>query len=263
MFTEPRTEAITKVYLHTNEGPQEPGGARNLQTYLLGNGPDGGGYHVVVDNESVLRCANDDQVTWGEGGDNSDALSLCFVGYAAQTPADWAAPYAAAQLALAVPQVAAWCKAYGIPAVHGAPGAPGAAPTAPGIYLHADDHDPLSEGHTDPGSGFPIDAFVADVVKALSPIDWEALHQLLVWEQDVTEHPLTYQPNNPGAGSWAITALKQMLNKIGEGPGNDTSVYGLHLVECVKQFKIKHPEIGDTDGQVFGGPAAHVLLKLL
>lgn len=86
------------------------------------------------------------------------------------------------------------------------------------------------------------------------PINWAAIEQV----QDFYEA----LPLHAGVSSWAVTALKQALNKIGEGPGNDAPIYGDELVECVTAFKAKH-EDPNTDGTVFGAPAADILFKLL
>ena len=253
MHIEPRNGAsIDRVYLHKNEGPEQEGGAVGLGNYL---DTIDGGYHKIVDDKVTVVKAQDDEIVWGEGGDNLHALAICDVGWSSETAAQYASdPFSIAEFERTAQEVAAWCKLYGIPIVHVAPGAPGQAPTERGIAEHADDHDPASEGHTDPGPAYPIAALVSRVA-AIDTAD-RGLEQLVVWFELVSKFPL-----QPGESSWGVTALKQMLDKIGEGPGNDAPYFGQKLAACVVAFKKKHGIANVDPG--FGGVAAEALLKLL
>lgn len=254
MHREPRNGAtIDRIYIHKNEGPEVVNGAHELGHYL---DTIDGGYHAGVDNLRVACYAQDDEIVWAEGGDNLHALSIVLIGWSSSRAADYITdPYLRLQFELAAQQVAYWCGKYGIPVTRVAPGTPGHAPTQRGIAEHADDHDPHSGGHTDPGAGFPMDAFIKRVQQINTTP--ESLATLAIWKQYVTDHPLRFEDN-----SWAVTALKELLNHIHEGPNNTSTMYGKRLVACVTAFKVKH-KIGNADGAVFGGAAADALFKLL
>lgn len=251
MQTAPRNSApIRRIYIHTNEGPESENGAGSLVSYLRGQDA---GYHVVVDDHNTIVAAGDDQILWSEGGDNSDALALCIIGRAGQSASDWADPYSKAAIERAAQKVAGWCKQYGIPAVRVHPGAPGHAPTDSGIAGHVDDHDPRSEGHTDPGPNFPWDAFLARVNQILAPIDWQALARLAAWANRVKHNPLTAGDTGPD-----VVIAKQLLANAGYDVGNVKPGFGPLLVEKVHEFKLDH-HLPNADGREIG---AHVVKAL-
>lgn len=256
MHREPRNGAsIDRIYLHKNEGPEQEGGAAGLASYL--NTIDGG-YHVLVDDKVTLRMANDDEIVWAEGGDNAHALSICLIGWSSETAAQYGADaYSQAEIERAAQQVAAWCKQYGVPVVHVAAGAPGQAPTQHGIALHADDHAPSSQGHTDPGAGFPIAAFVERVAAINEHVDWAGIKALVDWYHEMQVDA----PLQAGESSWRVTVLKQLLAKAGHDVGNDHPYYGTKLVAAVHDWKVEVHD-ANTDGKVFGAPAAKLILGL-
>lgn len=259
MQASPRNGAsIDRIYVHTNEGPQGPGAARNLVGYLA---HEDGGYQLVVDDTEAVRAAGDDVVLWSEGGDNTHAVAICFIGYAAFSAADWATPYSAAMLERGAQAVAAWCRQYNVPPVHVAPGAPGQAPTGRGIAEHADDHDPNSQGHTDPGAGFPIDAFIARVAAILAPVPAPpspsviaALKALAAFLAAVSRSPL-----HAGMKSPRVAQMNALLGNhgfawcAGDTFGND-SILALALFKASKH-------LANRDGKVCGRAAALALLR--
>jgi len=245
MHTEARTGNIDRIYLHTNEGHQAVGAAHGLAHNLLNNGPDGGGYHVVVDDTDTVVLAPDSAVAWAEGGDNQHALSICLIGFSATT--DWTTAYSKAMIERAAQQVAHWCKAYSVPVVHVHPGVPGQAPTDRGIAEHADDHAPSSQGHTDPGSRFPIAAFVARVGAILAPpVDWQAILKLEAWAKRVSDVPLEVGDT----GDDVVTA-KALLAKAGFDCGNREPIYGDTFVDMVHDFKVLRG-LSNLDGTKLG-----------
>jgi N-acetyl-anhydromuramyl-L-alanine amidase AmpD len=243
MHTEPRTVPIDRVYLHTNEGPQVLGGAKNLWHYLT---TIDAGYHVIVDSQDTLVLATDDQVVWGAGGDNSHSLHVCMIGYASQ---DWTTPYSKAEIERAAQKVASWCDLHAIPVVHVRPGWPGSAPTDRGIAKHADNNDPRSQGHTDPGAGFPIDAFVARVNEILAPPSKLAAYFHLVAGY--------VKPIRRGDHGARVRFIKKLLRRKGyKLPEGD--VYGPHMANAVKNFKQR---VGlEGTGDVCGLPCLRKLL---
>jgi len=259
MQTSPRNGAvIDRIYVHTNEGPQGPGAARNLVGYLA---REDGGYQLVVDDAEVVRAAGDDVIVWAEGGDNTHALSICFIGYAAFSLADWQTPYSAAMLERGAQAVAAWCRQYNVPAVRVPAGAPGQAPTGRGIAEHADDHDPHSQGHTDPGAGFPIDAFIARVAALLSPVPAPpspsviaALKALAAFLKAVSASPLHAGDKGP-----QVARMNALLVARGY-PWCAGDVYGNDSILALALFKAAR-KLSNLDGKVCGRLAALALLK--
>lgn len=250
MHIDPRDGAsIDRIYLHTNEGPQGEGAAQALANYLT---TIDGGYHVIVDDRTTVRCAGDDQIVWGEGGDNTHALAICMIGYSATT--DWTSSYSQEMVERAAQQVALWCHAYQVPAFHVPAGTAGHAPTERGIAEHADDHDPASQGHTDPGPNFPIDAFVARVQQILAPpVDWPAVARLVAWEARVAAAGLRFGAHGPD-----VQTMNDLLVHRGyEHTSGDR--YGIRAAAAVRYLKIVRG-LSNRDGLIFGGAAAHALL---
>lgn len=248
MHTEPRnTASIDRVYIHTNEGPQGPNAASALAGYLS---RISAGYNVIVDDAHTVVAANDSLVVWGEGGDNTHAVSLCLIGYSATT--DWTSDYSKAMLARAAQQVAHWCAIYKIPVIRVTPGCP---PPLRGVAGHVDDTCASSEGHSDPGSRFPWAAFLKEVQDILTPpVDWHAIQLLVEWEERCATHPLRL-----GMHGTDVHTLNVLLARHGYKVPAETYSYGVETAHGLAEFKAK---VGNPnhDGTVCGGTAAHDLL---
>lgn len=259
MHTEPRNGAsIDRIYLHTNEGPESEGGARNLVGYLS---RISGGYNRVRDDKETVIAANDDMIVWAQGGDNTHCLSICIIGYSAQTGAEWGDPYSAAAIEGTAQEVAAWCRAYNVPATHVDPPGPGSTPIERGIAMHADDHAAASEGHTDPGVNFPITAFVARVNAILHPapvvkkpsISWRAAAALIAFLKAVTARPIKLGDRGP-----KVTKLNALLTKHGYHVAG--SAFGRATQIALHAFKEAH-KLKNRDGKVCGRACLLALYK--
>ena len=86
-------------------------------------------------------------------------------------------------------------------------------------------------------------------------IDWKALAKLALWVHNVTENPLHAGETRP-----AVVSLKELLALRGFDVGNREPLYGDNLVIAVTRWKVSvdHP---NSDGYVFGGPAARRILQ--
>lgn len=257
MHTEPRTGPITKIGVHTNEGPEGENSAAGLAGYLLANGADGGGYQVTFDNRHTIDVQPDSIVCWANGGVNHESIDGCFVGYARQTAAEWDDLFSRGELEQAAQWVAKKCVQYGIPAVRLTP-AQLHDPNAKGVFGHCDVTAagfPNANGHTDPGPNFPWAKFLARVNEIITPpIDWKALARLVAWKKRVSAHPL-----HEGDESKDVSTLKALLTNHGYAVGNLSPLYGGHLVDAVAAWKLAE-QLSNHDGTVFGAEAANALL---
>lgn len=170
MHMSARTGPVTKIGVHTNEGPETPGtSAESLRSYLWNNGPDGGGYQAVADDNSVSVVVGDGTVCWANGGVNDESIDICIIGYAAQTPMDWDDAFDRGALENAAQWVAGKCREYDIPAIRLTP-IQLLDSNAKGIFGHIDVTNAgyvNSAGHTDPGPNFPWTKFLARVNQIL------------------------------------------------------------------------------------------------
>lgn len=257
MHTHARTGSIDRIYLHTNEGPQHGGpaptgtnDAENLAHYLLNNGADGGGYQVIVDADSTVRLVDDNTVTWGAGGDNEHSLHVCFIGYSATI--DWFSPYGKSMFDRAVKQVAEWCVAHGIPAVHLSPGCP---PDGRGIVEHADDTCASSDGHTDPGVKFPLQVFVNAVNTTLNPPPDPALVAFFKMVASFVK-PIRFGDT----GKRVAFVQDQLHRRAPQLPTGQRGHYDMNLVRRVKTFKTAQ-HFKNTNGTYCGLPCVKALFK--
>lgn len=157
---EPR--AITLVVLHSAEAPEKPGKALDVARWVASEDAPEVSFHYVVDAGQIVQCVREQDVAWAAPGANRQGVHVELVGYARQSPEDWADTYSAAMLERAAGLVAVLCARYGIPVqaldaldlVHG----------KSGITVHAAVSTAFKRStHTDPGTSFPMDAFVERV----------------------------------------------------------------------------------------------------
>jgi len=176
-------------------------GAEGLAGYTAGaHPPDYPAYHVVIDCDSGIRTARDNERVNGAGGVAEIALHLCFYGSAGQSSEQWHDPYSKAELVLGAALTREWCGLYGLPVVRVSP-----TPGARGICGHVDVSAiyASSQGHTDPGPGFPWAEFLAMVANAGPTPEQVAAYLALLEELDV-EHGMAVDvilnPADPTSG---------------------------------------------------------------
>lgn len=168
MQTSPRGDTpIELLIAHDNEGPEGDHSARGLASYIA---HEDGGYHAIFDNVETITTADDLTVVWGAGGVNHRSMHGCFIGFARQTPAEWADTYSLDELDQAAVWFAAKCTQHQIPPRWLTPDQV-ATPGVKGLCTHGDVsvHYPESQGHTDPGAGFPKDLLLAKIMRHLDP----------------------------------------------------------------------------------------------
>lgn len=154
------------VVIHTNEGPEGPTSAEGLASYLHGlTSSSSPGYHRTVDENSYVVTCYDDRRVNGAGGVNSRAFHICLTGYASQSGAQWDDPSSHAAVDIAAGEARGACQRLGVPMDKITN------PSAQrGICGHVDvsRYYSSSQGHTDPGNGFPWERFL-NVVRGAAP----------------------------------------------------------------------------------------------
>lgn len=160
-----RQGLIKRIYIHTFEGRDLD--AIAMAKYQLSPAA-GGSYHIVIDvNGMTARENDDDYIPWSAGPKaNRDGIHISLAGKAAFSREQWLAR--PKQLDKLADVVAAYCKAYGVPAIYR--NAADLKADRWGISTHVDAALAWREtDHTDPGKGFPMDVLVDKVNALLHP----------------------------------------------------------------------------------------------
>ena len=160
-----RQGLIKRIYIHTFEGRDLD--AIAMARYQLSPAA-GGSYHIVIDVNGMTARENDDEyIPWSAGPKaNRDGIHISLAGMAAFSREQWLAR--PKQLDKLADVVAAYCKAYGVPAIYR--NAEDLTADRWGISTHADAAIAWREtDHTDPGKGFPMDVLVDKVNALLHP----------------------------------------------------------------------------------------------
>lgn len=164
-FNKGRAAPVRVIVIHSTEAPEGPQTAENVAAYFAKSSTKASS-HLVVDNNSEVRCVEDKDTAWCAPGANADGLQLELAGYARQTRKDWLDDYSSAMLQRTAVLVAEWCKKYEIPVVKLTQAELRAGKR--GLTSHADVTAVYKRSdHTDPGASFPWDWFLAAVQEAL------------------------------------------------------------------------------------------------
>lgn len=151
---------VTRLVLHATVSPCVVGGARGVASYFQRSSA-GGLAHYVVDPSEVVQCAPETLATWG-APPNSHSLHIELCDPQTGDPARWGDANHQAMLALAAPLIRDVCQRHNLPTVY--VNAAGLLAGMRGITTHADVSAAWHQtDHTDPGSGFPMTAFLAAV----------------------------------------------------------------------------------------------------
>lgn len=160
-----RQGLIKRIYIHTFEGRDLD--AIAMARYQLSPAA-GGSYHIVIDVNGMTARENDDEyIPWSAGPKaNRDGIHISLAGQAAFSRDTWLRR--GKQLDKLADVVAAYCKAYGVPAIYR--NAAALQSDRWGISTHADAAIAWREtDHTDPGKGFPMDVLIDKVNQRLHP----------------------------------------------------------------------------------------------
>lgn len=148
--------SITLVAVHTSEGATN---TASLASYLDQAGVEAS-YHMLVDDNGVVRYLPDNVAAWAMLSGNHRSLQVCLTGFARWPRSEWLAHDAMLRNAASVVRV--WCQGHNIPTVKLTPNQVGA--DQRGICGHWDWTLGKRDGtHTDPGPNFPWDVFIGYV----------------------------------------------------------------------------------------------------
>jgi N-acetylmuramoyl-L-alanine amidase len=163
-----RSEPVTLIGIHTMEAPESASTAEDVANYFK-NPSVQASAHWCVDNNSRVRCVNDEDSAWTMPPTNNYSLNVEIAGYAAQTPAQWEDAYSKAALEIAALCCAEWVKKYGIPVRR--LNATQIAEKQKGFAGHVDVNAVFrASDHTDPGPNFPWDYFLGRVNAQLTAV---------------------------------------------------------------------------------------------
>ena len=195
---------IDLIVIHTMEMDEKGTTAENCAGWFQNPGAKVSA-HYCIDNDTIVQCVRDQDVAWAAPGANSDGIQIEHAGRAAQTGRDWSDPYSTAMLERSAKLVAELCKKYKIPVA----------------WLYAPDlqagkrgittHDAVSKAfkrgsHWDPGTGFPIERYLASIRKHLKA-------------GGVPEPAQPLKADPPalrlGASGWQVKRLQKLLKATG------------------------------------------------
>lgn len=165
-FTPSDSREIKWLVLHTMEAPEKGNTAESVANYFATTDTKASA-HYNIDNDSIVQCVRDKDVAWAAPGANRHGLHFEHAGYAKQISTDWNDQYSIDMLSLSAKLVADKCRQYGIPAVRLT--ATDLKAGRKGICGHIDCTHAFGGSHTDPGSSFPWDEYIAMVRGHLEP----------------------------------------------------------------------------------------------
>lgn len=152
---------VRVIVIHSMEAPEKGQTAENVARFFQ-NTANPASAHLCIDNNSIVQCVFDNDVAFAAPGVNNDGIQLELAGFARQTREEWLDPYSVLVLENAANAAAQYSLKYDIPIRHltddelrvGEKGIIGHV-QASTVYKKST--------HTDPGSGFPWDHFLARV----------------------------------------------------------------------------------------------------
>jgi hypothetical protein len=153
---------IDLLVVHSMEAPEHPRTAENCASYFATCKVKASA-HYNLDCDSIVRSVKDKDIAYGAPYVNARALHFELAGYASQSAAAWDDKFSRAMLKIAARLIAVKCFYNHIPPVWLTPAQIKAG--SRGIASHANITIAYKRkgGHTDPGAGFPVAAFMKQV----------------------------------------------------------------------------------------------------
>jgi len=224
---------IDLLVIHDMEYPEKLDTAEAVANYFKNQrkGRDGSSAHYNIDANSVVQCVRDQDVAWAAPGANHDGLQFEHAGYARQTADEWLDEYGRKMLfGQSAPLFAGKCHTYRIPPVFLR--APDLVAQKRGITTHWEVTRAFSNGrgHTDPGTGFPIQRFMVEIQKAYGKPPQK--------KPPVTKKPMPIL--RQGMQGHNIKIMQRLLNyeeKRQWDRINADGIFGPRTTEEVKEFQ--------------------------
>ena len=237
-YTKGRSGPVDLIVIHTMESPEKPDTAESVAKWFAGPTAPQASAHYCIDSNSIVQCVKDTDVAWHAPGANSNGIGLEHAGRAAQTAKDWSDPYSKAMLELSAGLTARLCKEHKIPVTWLRPADLLAGKR--GITGHADVSRAFKRSdHTDPGTSFPIERYLA-LVKSHMGDSYVEPH----------EHPGGQKTPPPtlreGASGFQVKRLQQLLKQRGFDPGAIDGAFGPGTKKALMNAQAKFGL--DTDG---------------
>lgn len=158
---------VDLVVIHDMESAESTKTAENVAAWFAGAGAPQASAHYNCDSDSVIQSVRDEDTAWHAPGANHNGIGVELAGRASQTPEQWADEFSAAMLDRAADLIASLCSKHSVPAVY--VDAAGLLRGERGITTHADVSRAWKRStHTDPGKGFPLASFIADVASRIA-----------------------------------------------------------------------------------------------
>ena len=199
---------IDLIVIHTMEMDEKGETAENCAEWFR-NPTAKVSAHYCVDADTIVQCVRDQDVGWHAPGANHDGIGIEHAGRAKQTGRDWSDAYSAAMLDRSAALVADLCRTYKIPVtwLYAADLKAGKR----GITTHKAVSDAFKRGtHWDPGTGFPVEGYLALVranLGAAPPAEAAAT--------DLKPAPPLLRMGSEG---WQVKRLQRLLRQHGLFP---------------------------------------------
>jgi N-acetyl-anhydromuramyl-L-alanine amidase AmpD len=233
-YTRGRSNPIDVIVIHTMESPEKPDTAESVAAWFAGSSAPQASAHYCIDANSVVECVRDTDVAWHAPGANHNGIGLEHAGRAAQSAADWSDDYSTKLLDLSAQLVAQKCVKYDIPAVWLSAAQLRAGKR--GITGHAQVSEAFHRtDHTDPGTSFPVDAYLAKVREHLGDkfVDPEKHH----WH---AKSPAQTPMLRLGDEGYQVKRLQRLLVQRGFDAGAADGIFGKQTLAAVKQAQAAH-----------------------
>jgi N-acetyl-anhydromuramyl-L-alanine amidase AmpD len=239
---------IDLIVIHTMEMDEKGTSAENCAQWFR-NPMAKVSAHYCVDNDTVVQCVRDEDVAWHAPGANHDGIGIEHSGRAKQTGRDWADAYSTAMLDRSAALVADLCRRHSIPVawLYAADLLAGKR----GITTHKAVSDAFKRSsHWDPGTGFPVERYLALVRAKLG-------------ETATVEEAQPLKPTPPllrlGAEGWHVKRLQRLLRTQGcfPEPALVDGDFGEITDAAVKAFQ----ELSDLEPDGIVGPLTWAALQ--